>query len=330
MNAVAPPPTGIGPLVIAHRGASADLPEHTLASKALAFGLGADFLEQDVVATRDDQLVVLHDIHLERVTDVVEQFPDRARPDGRFYARDFTLQELSALTALERMVEDRSQTVYPNRFPHRQGAFAVAALRDELEMVASLNRTTGRRVGVYPEIKRPAWHRSEGVDLTALVLRELKANGYSRRSDPVYLQCFDPGETRRLREELGCELRLVQLIADNALVGVRRRLRRVAEPAGPQGGRRIRRRGRRVARPRLQPRQRQRRPAANRPGLIEDAHGEGLSVHAYTFRADELPPGFDAFENLLDWFVHSAGVDGLFTDFTGETVAWRARRYPGA
>ena len=91
------------PLIIAHRGASGYLPEHTLEAKALAFGMGADYLEQDVVASRDDQLIVLHDIHLDRVSDVAERFPDRQRADGRFYARDFDLKEIQSLRAWERM-----------------------------------------------------------------------------------------------------------------------------------------------------------------------------------------------------------------------------------
>ena len=79
------------PLLIAHRGASGYLPEHTLAAKQLAHEMGADYLEQDVVASRDDELIVLHDIHLDRVTDVADRFPGRERDDGRFYVRDFDL-----------------------------------------------------------------------------------------------------------------------------------------------------------------------------------------------------------------------------------------------
>ena len=94
------------PLIIAHRGASGYLPEHTLESKRLAFEMGADYLEQDVVATRDDELVVLHDIHLDRVTDVAERFPDRSRDDGRFYVRDFELAELRQVNVYERMKPD--------------------------------------------------------------------------------------------------------------------------------------------------------------------------------------------------------------------------------
>ena len=90
------------PLIIAHRGACGYLPEHTLEAKALAYGMGADYLEQDVVATRDDRLLVSHDVHLDTVTDVAERFPTRAREDGRFYARDFDLAEIKTLNVHER------------------------------------------------------------------------------------------------------------------------------------------------------------------------------------------------------------------------------------
>lgn len=88
-------------IVIAHRGASGYLPEHTLPAKAMAYAQGADYLEQDLVMTKDDQLVVLHDHYLDRVTDVAERFPDRARKDGRFYAIDFTLDEIRSLKFTE-------------------------------------------------------------------------------------------------------------------------------------------------------------------------------------------------------------------------------------
>ena len=91
------------PAIIAHRGASGYLPEHTLAAKAMAYAMHADYLEQDVVATRDDELVVLHDIHLDRVTDVADRFPGRARSDGRYYVRDFDLVEVYELRVTERL-----------------------------------------------------------------------------------------------------------------------------------------------------------------------------------------------------------------------------------
>lgn len=319
MSSVPPRVPGIGPLVIAHRGACADLPEHTLAAKALAYGQGADFLEQDVVATRDDELVVLHDIHLERVTDVVERFPERARADGHWYVRDFSLAELQTLTVWERMTGARDGAVYPERFPHRSGSFRLATLRDELQMILSLNRTSGRTVGVYPELKRPAWHHQEGVDLARLTLRELEQHGLSSRPDPVYLQCFDPLEARRVREELGSELRLVQLIAANAwqestadydALRSERGLAKIAEYADAVG----------VWLGHVYSVGDAGRPTST--GLVESAHAQGLTVHAYTFRADELPPGFDSYAAALSWFVDVLEIDGLFTDFTRATLEW--------
>jgi len=104
------------PLVIAHRGASGYLPEHTLAAKALAHGQGADYLEQDVVLTADDVPIVLHDIHLDSTTDVADRFPDRARPDGRWYAVDFSLAEVRQLAVGERLGRDGT-AAFPGRFP---------------------------------------------------------------------------------------------------------------------------------------------------------------------------------------------------------------------
>ncbi len=310
------PLTGIGPLLIAHRGASADLPEHTLAGKALAHGLGADFLEQDVVATRDGELVVLHDIHLDLVTDVSWRYPRRARADGRWYVRDFDLNELLALRAVERMSPGLSHAVYPDRFPACEGNFRLATLAEELTMIASLNRTTGRSVGIYPEVKKPAWHAEEGIDLAGLLLAVLSDYGFTERRDNVYVQCFDPKETARMRDELGTELRLVQLLGENAWQestadydALRRpsglaEIARYADAIGPWVE------------------QLYSLDATGQPvstGLLEMAHDQGLAVHPYTFRADDLPPGFATYEEMLAWFVDGLGVDGLFTDFTGRT-----------
>lgn len=306
------------PLVIAHRGASGYLPEHTLEAKALAYGQGADYLEQDVVATRDDQLVVLHDIHLDRVTDVAERFPGRHRPDGRYYVRDFELAELQLLNVHERRNPDGS-AVYPGRFPTRSGRFRIATLAQELALIRGLNAATGRTVGIYPEIKRPAWHRAEGIDLARRLLPLLESCGYRERADPVYLQCFDAGELRRLREELGCDLKLVQLLGENdwqesatdfealrSPAGLRE-LARTVDGIGPWVGQLYT-----MAAIDGQP---------ISSGLASEARKAGLAVHPYTFRADALAPGFATFEAMLGWFVDGLKVDGLFTDFPD-----RARR----
>lgn len=300
------------PLIIAHRGASGYLPEHTLPAKALAYAMGADFLEQDVVATRDGQLVVLHDIHLDRVTNVAEVYPQRARADGRYYVRDFDLDEIRGLSVWERMNEDGSP-VYPNRFPARSGSFRIHTLADELQLVDGLNKATGGATGVYPEIKAPAWHREEGIDVAPALLDVLRQHGYSDKSDAAFVQCFDAAELRRIRDELGCELRLVQLIGENnwgesatdydylkTPEGLEE-LSATVDGVGPWINQ-LYRLGRKGAVP--QP-----------TGLVAAAHAAGLDVHPYTLRLDSLPPGFETLDSLLDFLIDELEVDGLFTDF---------------
>ena len=305
------------PVVIAHRGASGHLPEHTLQAKALAYAMGADYLEQDIVATRDDRLVVLHDIHLDRVTDVAARFPARKRSDGRYYARDFDLDEILTLTVHERTGADGRQA-FPGRIAYAGAEFRVHTLERELALVAMLQERAGRAVGIYPEIKSPAWHRGEGVDITLLVLRALADYGYDTPESPAYLQCFDESELRRIRHDLGSQLKLVQLIGEDhwdpeetdfaamqTPAGIDR-LASTVDGIGPwinQLYRVAATDGRPVPR-----------------DLADLAHGKGLVVHPYTFRRDALPPGFDSFETLLRFFTHDLPVDGLFTDFPGEVM----------
>ncbi len=303
------------PVVIAHRGASGYLPEHTLAAKTLACAMGADFLEQDVVATREGELVVLHDIHLDRTTDVAEIFPDRARSDGRFYVRDFAMDEIRRLRVWERFDAD-GQPVYPTRYPPRTGRFRINTLREELEFVRALNEDAERPVGIYSEIKKPAWHKEEGIDIAPAMLELLDEFGYRSKEEPVYVQCFDPAEVIRIREELGCELRLVQLIADNSWdeadadydelrseAGLDR-LVGIADGIGPWFSQLY-----------------GNEDSFRSTGVVEAAHERGLEVHPYTFRADDLPEGFSDFDELLRYAVEDLQVDGLFTDFPD-----RARR----
>jgi glycerophosphoryl diester phosphodiesterase len=310
------------PVVIAHRGASGYLPEHTLPAKALAYAMGADFLEQDVVATRDDQLVVLHDLHIDRVSNVADVFPDRARSDGRYYARDFDMAELETLAVWERM-EANGSPVYPSRFPAKSGDFRIHTLADEIELVQGLGASTGRTAGIYPEIKSPAWHKSEGVDVAPLMLEVLARYGYENSDDPVFVQCFDAAEVVRLREDLGSRLPLVQLIGENSwgesdtdydAIRTDSGLQRVAEVADGIG-------------PWVEQTYRLEGGSPRSSGLVERAHENGLVVHPYTFRLDSLPPGFASFDALVDFVIGDLGADGLFTDFPD--VAKRAIRRLG-
>ncbi|MFQ5610049.1 MAG: glycerophosphodiester phosphodiesterase, partial [Woeseiaceae bacterium] len=299
------------------------LPEHTLPAKALAYAMGADYLEQDVVATRDDELVVLHDIHLDRVSNVADVYAGRARVDGRYYVRDFDLDELRTLSVWERMNEDGSR-VYPDRFPARSGNFRIHTFADELELVRSLNAATGGTTGVYPEIKSPAWHKEEGVDISPLFLDVLADHGYGSREEAVYVQCFDDAELRRVRHELGCELKLVQLIGENDWGESATDYEAIRTPAG------LKELAKTVDGIGPWLNQLYVLEGVNttpRPtGLVASAHEAGLVVHPYTFRLDSLPEGFESLDALLDFMFDELRVDGVFTDFPDQVHhAVRAR-----
>lgn len=303
------------PVIIAHRGASGHLPEHTLQAKALAFAMGADYLEQDIVATRDDRLVVLHDIHLEGVTDVELKYPDRARDDGRFYARDFDLAEIETLQVHER-TDTLGHQVFPERRRFEGAEFRVPSLARELELIAVLRDTTGREVGIYPEIKSPAWHRAEGVDVTKLVLDTLQHYGYSGHADPCYLQCFDENEVRRIRHELDTELKLVQLIGEDGWD---------PEPTDFESMRTAEGIGKLAATvdgigPWVNQLYNIENGQVTDSGLVALAHAEGLVVHPYTFRSDALPEGFENIEALFEFTIRQLAIDGFFTDFPDAAV----------
>jgi glycerophosphoryl diester phosphodiesterase len=310
------------PLVIAHRGASGYLPEHTLAAQAMAVGQGADFIEQDVVLSRDGVPLVLHDLTLDAVTDVALRFPGRARDDGRFYAIDFDLAEIRTLRVRERVDATTGDPAFPKRFPDLPVPFRVATLADSIALVQGLEASTGRVIGIYPEIKRPAWHRAEGQDISRIVVDLLAAHGYGAAEDGrLFLQCFDWAETRRIRHELGYAGPLVQLIGRNSwpdAAGTHYlallttpgldELARTVDAIGPFIGLVIDESGRDTS-------------------LAARARAHGLAVHAYTLRADRLP-GWAGDMAVLTTRLVEAGVGGLFTDHPDQTrraLSGRAR-----
>jgi glycerophosphoryl diester phosphodiesterase len=317
------------PIIIAHRGASGYLPEHTLAAKALAHAMGAHFIEQDVVLSRDGTPIVLHDIHLDSTTDVARRFPGRARADGRYYAVDFNIEEILELRVHERTRLGTGQAVYPRRFPVDAALFTVPTLAQEIALLAGLDRSRNRRTGLYVELKAPNWHRREGYDLSSAVLRVLRDTGYAERPDQVFLQCFDDQTLRELRGALSTPLPLIQLIADNAwaedsavdydylrtpaglddvasyAAGIGPWLPHIYLGKTPSGSARL-------------------------SSLVSDAHARGLLVHPYTFRADELPAGVESFAELLAILIQQAGIDGLFTDFPDLAVDYLQQVTGGA
>ncbi|HEY1844843.1 MAG TPA: glycerophosphodiester phosphodiesterase [Buttiauxella sp.] len=321
-------------IVIAHRGASGYLPEHTLPAKAMAYAQGADYLEQDLVMTKDDRLVVLHDHYLDRVTDVAQRFPDRARKDGRYYAIDFTLDEIKSLKFTEGFDIENGKTVqtFPGRFPMGKSDFRVHTFEEEIEFVQGLNHSTGKNIGIYPEIKAPWFHHQEGKDIAAKTLAVLKQYGYTGRQDKVYLQCFDAEELKRIKTtlepKLGMDLKLVQLIAwtdwhetqqkqaDGRWVnysydwmfkpGAMKQIARYADGIGPDYHMLVA--------------EGSSKGNVKLTAMVKEAHASGMAVHPYTVRADALPEYVSDVNQLFDVLYYQAGVDGLFTDFPDKGV----------
>jgi glycerophosphoryl diester phosphodiesterase len=307
------------PLVIAHRGASGYLPEHTLAAAAMAHAMGADYLEPDVVLSKDGIPVVLHDIHLETTTDVEERHPTRKRPDGRWYAIDFTAAEIKTLRVHERVKDDLSGPAYPKRFPTEPRLFDVPTLEEFLILVQGLNKSTGRTAGIYPELKSPAFHQREGQDIAAIVLLLLTRYGYTRETDPVFIQSFDPTVLQRIKRDLRSPLKLIQLIGDNSwneaevdydAMRTAQGLKKVATYAHGIGlwlGHLLP-----VMSDKVVPNM----------TLIKSARAAGLKIHPYTARADDVPKSVKDFPSYLDLIFGEMKVDGVFTDMPDQVVRY--------
>ncbi len=307
------------PIIIAHRGASGYLPEHTLEAKAMAYAQGADFLEQDLVLSEDQVPVVLHDIQIDTVTDVAGRFPDRHRPDGRWYAIDFTLAELKTLNVHERVDHRTGAPVFPDRFPVGLGTFRIPSLEEELDLIEGLNRSTGRVVGIYPEIKSPAWHRSEGVDPSSIVVDVLTRRGWAAKDAPCFVQCFEFNELRRVRGDLGYRGRLIYLTLDGPEPGG-------PDLATPQGCAEAARVVDGVGPPLSEVVRVALDGSIEPTALTRTAHDFGLLVHPWTVRADALPDGVASVEALFRALFDRAGVDGVFTDMPDLGVAFRRPR----
>ena len=324
-------------IVIAHRGASGYLPEHTLEAKVLAYAQGADYLEQDVVMTKDDQLVIIHDLTLERTTDVAKQFPGRARKDGSYYVIDFTLNELRQLQVSEGNTAGIAN--FPARFPPNQSPFGIHTLQEELELIAGLEKSAGRKVGIYPELKSPWFHHQEGKDLATATLNVLKAYGYASKDAPVFVQSFEYIELVRVHNEvlpdLGMNVKLVQLIAENdwqetfeqqdgewvpydyswmhKAEGLKK-LSTIVDGIGPSYSMLVNE-NKQTGKVEVLP-------------MTAAAHAAGLQIHPYTFRRDngQLPPYAKSFDELLDYFLFTVDVDGVFTDYPDLAVHFLQER----
>ena len=292
-------------IVIAHRGASGYLPEHTLEAKAMAYAMHPDFLEQDLVLSKDDVPIVVHDTKLDDITDVASRFPEKARKNGHFYVIDFTYKELLQLNVFERFDAKTRKAVFPDRFPYGKSHFKLHSLQDEIELIQGLNKSTGNTIGIYPEIKNPGFHRKEGKDISKIVLQILAQYGYKTKTDTCILQCFDEGELKRMRNELKSNLFLVQLIGRKVNEKDLDEFKTYADGIGPS----IRSIIKDV----------DKNGNVTYSDLVKNAHARNLKVHAFTLRADQLGK-IPSFEKLLEIVFYGANIDGAFTDFPDKVV----------
>ncbi|WP_044470051.1 glycerophosphodiester phosphodiesterase [Mannheimia massilioguelmaensis] len=330
-------------IVIAHRGASGYLPEHTLESKALAFGQKADYLEQDLAMTKDNRLIVIHDHFLDGLTDVAKKFPKRARKDGRYYVIDFTLKEIQSLEMTENFKTENGKQVqvYPNRFPLWGSHFRIHTFEDEIEFIQGLEKSTGKKIGIYPEIKAPWLHHKEGKDIAAETLKVLKKYGYDSKDDMVYLQTFDFNELKRIKTELlpkmGMDLKLVQLIAysdwheteaKNAQgkwenydyswmfkPGAMAEVAKYADGVGPAWYMLVDDKNSKLGDVKYTP-------------MVEDIAKTKLELHPYTIRKDDVPSFFSDVNQMYDAMFNKSGATGLFTDFPDLAVKFLGKDQP--
>jgi glycerophosphoryl diester phosphodiesterase len=269
--------------IIAHRGASGYLPEHTLEAYAAAYFMGSDYIEQDLVMTKDGVPICLHDIFLEPTTNVEELFPGRKREDGHWYAADFTLKEVKKLRVHERTVNGKP--AFQGRFPYGISEFEVPTFEEAIELIQGLNSSAHRDVGIYPELKRPAWHSANGLPMEEKVLEILKKYGYTGKESKVYVQCFEDEALQRIRAMSG--LKLVRLMGlEDGMVN-EMKIQSIAEYADAIGV--------------------QKELLDVRPEIAGLAHKHGLKVHVWTFRYES--------DEEMKRFVGRYGADGVFTDF---------------
>ena len=320
-------------LVIAHRGASGERPEHTLAAYERAIDQGADYIEPDLVPTKDGVLVARHENEISGTTDVAAraQFADRKRTkqiDGRsvtgWFVEDFTLAELRTLRATERLPRLRPANA---RF---DGLYPVPTFAEIVALVKAKEAETGRPIGLYPELKHPTFLlRSAGIDTVDLLLRELDAAGIGP-GDPIFIQSFEVAPLKRLAQR--SEHKLVQLVAAEGGPADDPGLR-YAEMVTMDGMARIADYADAVGADIRLVLEMDGTPS----GLVTAAHAAGLEVHAWTLRKENafLPPplrrGAEGAEGdaargcpeQLWTLLARAGVDGIFTDDPAIAVAAR-------
>ena len=314
------------PLIIAHRGASGERPEHTLASYERAIDQGADYIEPDLVLTKDGVLVARHENEIGGTTDVADhpEFADRKTSktiDGiemsGWFTEDFTLAELRTLRARERLPDLRTAN---KRF---DGLYPIPTFEEIVQLVRAKEAESSRRIGLYPETKHPSYFAGLGLSHQAPLLDLLSRYGYQTEADPVFIQSFEVGNLKAIRAT--SRLRLIQLVdaeggpadlpgtsyADMLTVQGLTDVAAYADGIGPSTALVIAPEG--------------------ATALVGRAHDAGLQVHVWTMRMENsfLPPQYQRLDDpqgLGDFTgyvraIVATGVDGLFSDFPGQARA---------
>ena len=353
---------GESPLVIGHRGASGYLPDHTLEGYKRAIELGADFIEPDLVATKDGVLVARHEPNITGTTDVAQRPEFAARKTKKvvdgvqeegWFASDFTLAELKTLRAIQPLAE-RDQS--------HNGQYQIPTLEEVLDLAKSEGTRLGRSIGVYPETKHPTYHVNLGLQLEDRLLAVLAKYGYTRKTSPVIVQSFEVSNLKYLRSKT--QVRLVQLVDaddvkpdgsmslvapydkpyDFAVAGDTRTFASLLTPAGLQEVKTYAD-GIGPWKPylisskqvdanndgtpddlngdgKIDERDRVMLPATD---VVKNAHAAGLFVHAYTFRSEarRLASNFKGDPKAEYKLFYNLGVDGVFSDFPDHAKAAR-------
>ena len=309
------------PIVIGHRGASGQRPEHTLASYQLAIDEGVDFIEPDLVLTKDNVFVARHENDITGTTDVADhpEFAGRKTTkliDGEshtgWFTEDFTLAELKTLRAKERLPQLRPENATYD------GKFEIPTLAEVIALAKQRSKDLGRTIGIYPETKHPTYFASIGKPMERQLVAELKAAGWDSASAPVFIQSFEVNNLKLLHSIT--KIRLIQLMdstggpADNAAPSY-------AAMITPEGLKAVATYAWGIGPNKDMVDKGEGTPTS----LVVDAHAAGLRVHVWTFRAENfflpasLRKGTDPrAHGDVDTAIRrqlAAGIDGFFTDF---------------
>ena len=320
------------PLVIGHRGACGYRPEHTIASYELAIQMGADYIEPDVVSTKDGTLIARHENDITETTNVSDKLEFASRKTTKkigdkevtgWFTEDFTWAEIKTLRAKERL---------SFRNHAYDGQFEIPTLQEVIDLAKRKTVETGRTIGIYPETKHPTYFKSINLALEEPLVSILKKNGYTSSKDPVFIQSFEVENLKQLHKLT--DLPLIQLLDEGTMqpydffvkgdsrtyvdLTAPKELAKIAEYAEGLG-----------------PYKRLIVPAGEdkrlKPvtSLINDAHAVGLKVHTWTFRKEEpyLAPDYKGNPQAEYEQFFKLGIDGIFSDFPDIAVNVRQQMF---